>query len=150
MANPDGQAPDGFLPGAQDMSYETFAAVRVNLYVANQLSAWPGMSKNAHFEYHRAHIDSMVARIVTWCVSGRIEDTVTTHKISYPDGVWQTFKEKYLPHWFTEKFPVHMKTVEVRETVNHYFVCPHLVTDPQNAHVQFMATGTRMAGRIRP
>ena len=38
------------------------------------------------------------------------------------------------------------KSVTIEKTIYHYFVCPHLVTDSQQRHVQFMATGTRQAG----
>jgi hypothetical protein len=145
MAN----VPDGLLPEFYDQAFEVFNAERVYLYVSGALSDYPALAKNAKFHAHRSvAVENMVMQITTWCVSGRIPDNVTTHKIRYPDGVWQMFKEKYMPHWFTERFPVREKVVEVKETVNHYFVCPHLVTDSQNTHVQFMATGTRQAGRM--
>lgn len=145
MAN----VPDGF-PGDGGFTYhETFQADKVYLYVQGVLSDFPGIAKNAKFEAVRqAQIDNMVMRIVTWCVSGRIEDTVTTHKVSYPDGAWQMFKEAHLPYWFKQRFPVRMKTVEVRESVSHYFVCPHLVTDEDRSHVQFMATGRHVARKL--
>jgi hypothetical protein len=151
MANDPKGAKDFQFPGGYGgIHHEIFTAEKVHLYVVDQLSAFPGLAQGASVEFIRAHLDNILARLTTWCVSGRIEDTVTTHKVSYPDGVWQMFKENYLPWWFKEKFPVRMKTVEVRETVNHYFVCPHLVTDSQGKHIQFMAIGTRIAGRMRP
>jgi hypothetical protein len=140
---------DGQLPGFYDQAFEAFNAERVLLYVQGALSDFPGLAQNSKFDAVRsATIQNMVLQIKSWCVSGRIPDLVSTHKVEYPDGVWQMFKDRHMPYWFVKRFPVRMKTVEVKETVNHYFVCPHLVTDPQNAHIQFMATGTRLAGRI--
>ena len=129
---------------------EVFEATQVHLYVSQALSDYPGLAKNVKFDAIRqAHIDNMVMRIITWCVSGRIDDLVSTETVEYPDGVWQTFKALHMPVWFIERFPVRMVKKVIEKNRSIYFVCPHLVTDDRNLHVQFMATGTRQARGFR-
>ena len=129
---------------------ESFIAQKVFLYVTQALSDYPGLAQNAKFDAVReAHIANMVMRITTWCVTGRIDDSVTPETVNYPDGVWQMFKHLHMPHWFVRRFPVRMVSKVIEKNRSFYFVCPHLVTDPQGMHVQFMATGTRQAGRMR-
>lgn len=132
-----------------ELPVEIFEAERVYLYVQQALSDFEGVAANTKVEAIRdAIMHQIVYRLTTWCVAGRIEDSVLTEHFSYPDGVWQTFKEKFMPHWFVGKFPVRKITKEIRKTVNHYFVCPHVKTDAQGKHIQFMATGTRFASMM--
>jgi hypothetical protein len=143
-------ARDGFIPTSRDVSIETFTAERVNLYVQKELSEYAGMASNMETEILKSVIGSTVYLFKTWCVSGRIEDSYELKSVQYPDGVWQMFKSKYIPRWFVNRFPVRMHREEFKKVLNHYFVCPHLVTDPQSKHVQFMATGTRIASMMHP
>jgi hypothetical protein len=57
-------------------------------------------------------------------LGGKIPTNQSTQRVTYPDGVWQMFKQQYMPHWFTRKFPVRNKEVVVTTVTNHYFVCP--------------------------
>ena len=127
--------------------HQVFTAGQVHLYVQQQLTDYPGLANNSQMKLRVLQdvADGMVAQIVTWCVAGRVPDCVTHRMIEYPDGVWQMFKQKFMPRWLTRRFPVKNVQIKVVEQVSHYFVCPHLVTDAQNRHVQFMATGSRMA-----
>jgi hypothetical protein len=129
---------------------ERFEGEAVHLYVQQALSDYPGLAAHANVRELRSQtIDALIFMLSTWCLSGRIPDRIDSECVSYPDGVWQMFKDRYMPYWFTQRWPVREKTVTVERTVNHYFVCPHLVTDPHQLHVQFMATGTRQAASFR-
>ena len=139
-----------FYPG-DGTAFEAFEAERVHLYVTNMLSDYPGLAASADLKAMRTHaVEATVLQMTAWCVAGRIPDSSYSETIEWPDGVWQMFKSKFMPHWLVRRWPVRMHQVEVTKTVNHYFVCPHLVTDPQSRHVQFMATGTRIAQWMRP
>lgn len=128
---------------------ETFDAERVSLYVKQMLTEYPGLAENSNLRaYRQAAIDGMVLQLTSWCVSGRIPDSFETEVVEFPDGVWQTFKAMHMPYWFTSKYPVRKIRREIKKTVNHYFVCPHLHTTSQGEHIRFMATGTRVAGRM--
>lgn len=143
-------ANEGFTEMDTPMVMENFVAEKVSLYVQDSLRDWPGLTKNMKVEAVRFHADQLILRMHTWCVSGRVEDMNEDQVVEYPDGVWQMFKDRHLPEWFKDKFPIRRVLIKVRKTTNHYFVCPHLVTDSQSAHIQFMATGTPLAGRMRP
>jgi len=141
MAN----VPDGTLPPAGFESYKQFTAEKVGIYLNTAFSDFPGVAASAKFEYHKCATENMVAQIRAWLVGGKIPSEPQKKTVSWPDGAWQMFKERHLPEWFKRKFPVRWHTEEFVIETNHYFVCPHLVTDPQSRHVQFMATGTDFA-----
>jgi hypothetical protein len=128
---------------------ESFTAERVELYVRQSLGQYPGMAKNVKFEsYASTNIEQMIFMLKTWCICGRIEDNHVTRTVAFPDGTWQMFKLRWMPSWFLHLFPVRNIEQKFTITTNHYFVCPHLVTDDRHAHIQFMATGTRFAGMM--
>lgn len=129
--------------------FETFESERVHLYVNSLLSEYPGLASTSQLRaYRQSHVDSIVLQLISWCTSGRIPSNESTDKVAWPDGVWQTFKSRWMPGWFTRLFPIRHIEREFKSVTNHYFVCPHLVTDPKQHHIKFMATGTRTAGRI--
>jgi len=143
MANsqiPDGQVPDGVF------QTRAFDAEVVNLYVRGVLANYPALAQNAKTSslMMEQTVKNAVFTITTWCAAGRIPDMVRSETFRYPDGVWQMFKSKYMPEWFTRRFPVkmHEETFEVQR--NFYFVCPHLETPERGPHIQFMATGTKL------
>lgn len=120
-----------------------FLAERVHLYVSEHLTEYPALQSNTKLQEMVSYsAEGMILQLQSWCMSGKIPSTQEHFTVSYPDGVWQTFKAKFMPHWFKEKFPVKLHLETVVSTTNHYFVCPHLVTDPLNMHVKFMATGS--------
>lgn len=125
----------------------TFDAEKVYLYVQKNLQPYSALSHNADFKAITAQtVDSMVLQIRTWCLSGRIPTRTESVTVTWPDGVWQTFKSKFMPQWFVDRFPVRKSQRVVETATHHYFVCPHLVSSPNGDHVRFMATGTDMAG----
>lgn len=145
MAN----VPDGSVLGGWDR-YETFDAERVNLYVQAAISeaGFPGLADAAKLRaFRQVHIDNMVYQLTSWCVAGRVPSNQETKVIEWPDGVWQMFKARWMPEWFTQRFPVKHIRREIATVTNHYFVCPHLVTDPQQQHVRFMMTAKDSKGR---
>jgi hypothetical protein len=120
-----------------------FVAQKVALYASQHLAEVPAISHNAEstVRYEQA-AEGMVMLMKSWCLAGRIPTTTQYQIVDYPDSCWQMFKEKYMPQWFNRKFPVHKKTISVEHTTNHYFVCPHIVTDKRDDHVRFMAIGS--------
>jgi hypothetical protein len=137
-----------------DFRQEVFEGTTVDLYVQSALVQYPALAQNAKFRNHllQQNVDQMVMTITTWCASGRIPTRSETETVRWPDGVWQMFKQQYMPHWFLSKFPVRFTEKEVEKTTYHYFVCPHIDTPAQGRdrliHVKFMATGSPLAERI--
>ena len=141
----------GEMPFDEPVSFEQFTGEPVYLYVQSQLSEYAGLAKNLRISpIVKDQFGNMILQMRSWCISGKIPTNSSSETFKYPDGVWQMFKSKFMPYWFTRKYPVRMHEETYTTSVNHYFVCPHLVTDPQGKHVQFMATGTPTAGRIHP
>lgn len=123
-----------------------FVAETVFLQASKMIADYPALQNNLDFKaLVDAHTHNLVLQLRTWCLSGQIPSRKEDKKISWPDGVWQMFKYKYMPLWFVDRFPVRMESEVVETATHHYFVCPHLVTKEQGYHVQFMATGTDMA-----
>ena len=123
-----------------------FDCERVNLYAQTLLSEYPALANNLNYkEIRQANAEKLVTVLSSWCLSGRIPTRTESVTVEWPDGVWQTFKNQYMPYWFNRKFPVRMKRQVFDTAQHHYFVCPHLVTDKRESHVRFMATGTRFA-----
>lgn len=131
-------------------STKTLTAERVHLYVQSALSAYPALQANAKMsELLDACSAQLVLQLKTWCMAGRIPTRAEEEIIEWPDGVWQMFKQKFMPHWFVERFPVCMTKRVIQKNVHIYFVCPHTATDPQHMHVKFMATGTDFRSPVK-
>jgi hypothetical protein len=142
--------PDGSLPSPFNTEYLQFTAEKVGIYIRERLPDFPGVSESAKVEYYKSAFDGMIAQIQGWLVGGKIPTEPLKKEVRWPDGAWQMFKELHLPEWFKKKFPVRYHTEEFTVQTNHYFVCPHIVTDPREKHIQFMATGTRIASMMHP
>ena len=130
--------------------YREFMAEMVHLTVFQTLSEYPALRDHAKFkEFALQNAREMVMQIKTWCLSGRVPSREETEVVAWPGGVWQMFKQNYMPHWFVARFPVRMYRRTIIKQTHHYFVCPHLVTEPNKHHVRFMATGSDMARYFR-
>jgi len=141
MAN----VPDGTLPTDEMLTYHWFTAEKVGVYIKATLSDFPGVAETAKVEFIKTQTVNMLAQIRAWLVGGKIPSEPQYKVVQWPDGAWQMFKENHLPEWFKRKFPVRWHHEQFVIQTNHYFVCPHVVTDPQARHVQFMATGSPLA-----
>jgi len=125
---------------------KNFMAEKVFLYVQGCLSDYPALRDNAKLhDMIQAQAHNLVMQITTWCMTGRIPTRIDYETVEWPDGVWQTFKSKFMPWWFVKKFPIRFASKKIEKNIHTYFVCPHLVTSPQGEHVKFMATGDPVA-----
>lgn len=142
--------PDGQLPSSEEMMFRTFTAEKIGVYVRGQFTEYPGLADNMKFSFakHPA-IDNMIATIQSWMLAGRVPIDDHYDTVKWPDGAWQMFKEKHLPHWFKNKFPVRWHEERIKISSSVVFACPHLSTDEPSAHVKFMAIGTDMARGFR-
>ena len=61
-------------------------------------------------------VNNMVQFHMSSTVVGEIIDTVRL-EVSYPNGVWQTFKDRWAPEWFKRWFPVKLRTKFKEEDV---------------------------------
>jgi len=134
-------------------SLESFEGIPVDLYVQSALADYKGLAQTAHLKHHLSQaIDQMVLQLTAWCASGRIPSRSDSKTVAWPDGPWQAFKQKYMPHWFTQRFPVREVTRTFEVTTYHYFVCPHIDVPvdcrDRLIHIKFMATGSPLAERI--
>jgi hypothetical protein len=92
------------------------------------------------------HGQRLILTMETELAAGRIQDK-QIKKIYYHTFIWQMFKEKYLPKWFTKKFLVKKQEEIVEVITNNYFVCPHLAIDPKETHVRYMMVGNQVKQR---
>ena len=130
-----------------------FNGVPVNLYVQRMMSKYPGLASHIQFKnYAMASVNEMVMQLTGWLASGTIPTRTETVSVSWPDGVWQTFKDRYMPHWFVRWFPVREQHKTIETSTHHYFVCPHVDVPTTGGdhlvHIKFMATGTPLAERM--
>jgi hypothetical protein len=116
---------------------------------AHLMEDYPGLRDNSQIS---AVLDACTRQVIltmtSWCAAGRIPDAEVWETVEWPDGVWQMFKSKFMPHWFLRHFPVRNARKNVKTQTNHYFVCPHIHTGDNRQHIQFMVTGTGTAERI--
>lgn len=131
-----------------DSRIEAFVGEMVNLYAQEFLTEYPALAANVQLGVARHVTENLIMTLRSWCWSGKIPSNESSHTVRWPDGVWQTFKERHMPKWFKHRWPVRWHEETFRSVTNHYFVCPHLVTDAQNSHIKFMATGSDLARRI--
>lgn len=130
--------------------YEQVEFDKINLYVQQAITkaGFPGLSENTKYRaFLQVNVDNMVMQLLSWCVAGRVPSNATTEYVEWPDGPWQAFKAKYAPKWFLARFPVKNAHKNIDKVTNHYFVCPHLVTDQRETHVRFMMTARESANR---
>jgi hypothetical protein len=126
--------------------FRQFEAQRIFLHATKAISDYPALCKNADFKAVVDHSTTgLVLQMRSWCLSGRIPTRTEEKTVHWPSGVWQMFKHKFMPQWFTDRFPVLYESQTLTIETHHYFVCPHLVTEDKGYHVRFMATGTDMA-----
>lgn len=137
------------MPTDERAQVEALIGEMVNFYTRELMTNYPALAKNVQVEAIRHMANSLVLTMTSWCWAGRVPSNESTRTIEWPDGVWQMFKERHLPEWFKRIWPVRYHTEEITITTNHYFVCPHLVEDSRERHIQFMATGTKLAGKMR-
>jgi hypothetical protein len=118
-------------------------------YITEMMADYPGLSQNVKLNpIIRSQIGGLVFQMTSWCAAGRVPDTEVVETVAWPDGVWQMFKARIMPEWFTIKFPVRHIERKIKTVVNHYFVCPHIHVPEDRTHIQFMLTGTKMAERM--
>lgn len=148
MANvPDSGPFPNFID--ERMTMEQVELERCHLYVQSALSDYAALAYNAKLSVMQDQvIRQMVFQMTSWCACGRIPDSVEIEHVAWPANTWQMFKENHAPEWFTSRFPVKYERLEIKKTVNHYFVCPHIRVPDNRPHIQFMMTGTRQAERL--
>lgn len=135
----------------QPIRLEEFVAQQVHVYAARALTDYPALEHNLEVLPPRLlhNCEDMVMQLRSWMLAGRVPTNEYTETVRWPDGVWQMFKHLHMPEWFKRRWPVRMAERHLAVTTNHYFVCPHLVTDPRERHVHFMATGSDFGARVR-
>ena len=125
---------------------------KVYLYCQSRITEimtdYPGLSQNAKFDMIRYEAEQLILTMKTWCATGRIPDYAETEIVEWPDGVWQAFKEKFMPKWFVRRYPVRHASKTIVTERNFYFVCPHIRVPDDRTHIKFMLTGTKQAERI--
>jgi len=79
-------------------------------------------------------VEADVALIETWTgdLILRLSKFIYTSeeadiKVPFPDGVWQHFKQDYLPAWYLNKYPVRYQyiTVKAKEVFPHLSYLAH-------------------------
>lgn len=141
--------PEGYPFDPRETSqFEVFEAEKVHLYIQEMVSQeYPGLGNFSFRSLLLAHAKAMVLQLTGWCVAGRVPSRKETVTIRYPDGPWQALWEAYAPKWVRRKWPTRMKEEVVTTQTHHYFMCPHLLTQDRNTHVQFMMTAKKSANK---
>lgn len=56
---------------------------------------------------------------------------------AWPENWWEAFKERWFPGWLLRRYPVKMKSINIRERV-FKAICPHMPCDGRSRHVEFL------------
>lgn len=80
--------------------------------------------------------DRMLCCLETYVHSANAQH-VSIHR-KWPKDWWQAFKEQWFPDFLKKRFPVKYEKVDV-EKAFHTTVCPHLFTDPQRTHLEWLS-----------
>lgn len=117
---------------------------KIHLSCNTTLVDYPAIASRARFRWMEdQNWERLIFQMKAWMLAGRVPDDSRYQRVEYPDGAWQMFKDRHLPEWLKNRFPVKMKVVEIETVRNTYFCCPHLVTDDRRTHVEFMMTARR-------
>ena len=72
----------------------------------------------------------LVLGLKVWLLDGYRRDIRTeTDVIEFQKTPWQFFKQKYAPSWFVRRWPVVTENRQIRVSVHHHYVCPHVSVD---------------------
>lgn len=90
------------------------------------------METHVHLDHM---LDSVFLKITAWfleCCHDEWKEP--TH---VPADWWQAFKERWFPDWALERWPVRNRTIYTVHKKSR--VCPHIKTDRNQAHFNFLA-----------
>lgn len=72
---------------------------------------------------------NLIATMRGYVWSNEVQNETCSLTVEYPDGPWQSFKERYFPAWATRRWPVRLAS----KTTTHTFICR--ATYPNFKHV---------------
>lgn len=93
------------------------------------------VSKHIEVRLVEEFIAQSLAAGVIYFLHGK-KPTEVRDIVSVPDGPWQAFKDKYFGAFLKKTF--HVKTRSIPTVTNRYVICPHLETDAQSVHYDFL------------
>ena len=67
------------------------------------------------------------------------KDRVSIHR-KWPKTWWDAVKERFAPNWFLRRWPVDYHRIDVEQPI-YGPTCPHLVTAPQQRHLEWIEYG---------
>lgn len=122
--------------------YHKIVAERVYFHFAEQLSEMYLNELSSTIQVDAiasAMSHSFVVQLRGWMAGRKMPISTELGYVDYPAGVWQMFKDKFLPAWFKARFPVRKTRVSYVKTTNEYSLCPHIAGDSRNSgHLEFM------------
>lgn len=69
-------------------------------------------------------------------------DGITNHKISihkrWPRTWWDALKDRWFPSWAKTRWPPQYDSIDIDQPL-YLAVCPHLYTEPQGSHLEWLA-----------
>ena len=78
---------------------------------------------------------SLVCHLETY-IHGMEDQKIYIHR-QWPKDWWQAFKERWFAAWMKRRWPVEYKQIDIEERI-FKSVCPHLVTDHAQKHLEFL------------
>ena len=58
---------------------------------------------------------------------------------AYPADWWQAVRERWLPPWWLQRYPVQLRRISIHES-RYRAVCPHLPTDQPGDHLAWLVS----------
>jgi hypothetical protein len=123
-------------------SYHKVVAERVYFHFSSQLSELMlyDMRESIKVDAIANQIaGGFIVQLRGWMLGRKMPVSTELGYVEYPAGVWQMFKDKFLPAWLKARFPVRMTRVSYVKSISEYSVCPHLNSDAARSnHIEFM------------
>jgi hypothetical protein len=83
-------------------------------------------------------VEQALRRVVgSLTVAAPATETESRESYSHPDGWWEAVKARFAPAWWTDRWPVKLKTVAV-QTTRVTRVCPHLHQPDRRTHYAWL------------
>ena len=125
-----------------DRSYQKIVLDRISIRASREVSKLALM--NTRLSVRKVQYGDMVEKMLVDMeryVLGLKHEIISVHH-SCPATWWDAVKERFFPEWMLGRWPVRYKNIDIEQQI-YRAVCPHLYTDPQEKHIEFLFTHDR-------
>lgn len=127
-------------------SFKRYAAERIYFTGQTAIDQRDAYLSRASIESHIEHERNLLVLQMRSHVHGMTRERITVNE-RWPTDWWQAFKERWLPKWALDRWPVQYREIHIDQPI-YLAVCPHIQDQPQGTHLQWMAAEYEKAGEI--